>query len=155
MANFENITIEKGMYQTRGGLTAALEKLDAPACDVQPGRKQYDYRGLRKLARLQPERAQRYPAIGSVDRSEAENAPKQDEYDDVEEHRQRPMLPPDAIVNPCSEGRHQQPRAKIHELALHEEIGIAMQTHCVRLARAGENDKAQRHENRDNQAESK
>lgn len=28
MANFENITIEKGMYQNRGGLTAALEKLD-------------------------------------------------------------------------------------------------------------------------------
>lgn len=28
MANFENITIEKGMYQTKGGLTAALEKLD-------------------------------------------------------------------------------------------------------------------------------
>ncbi len=28
MANFENITIEKGMYRTKGGLTAALEKLD-------------------------------------------------------------------------------------------------------------------------------
>lgn len=28
MANFENITIEKGMYQTKGGLTKALEKLD-------------------------------------------------------------------------------------------------------------------------------
>lgn len=28
MANFENITIEKGMYQCKGGLTAALEKLD-------------------------------------------------------------------------------------------------------------------------------
>ncbi len=28
MANFENITIEKGMYQTKGGLTDALEKLD-------------------------------------------------------------------------------------------------------------------------------
>ena len=28
MAVFENITIEKGMYQTKGGLTAALEKLD-------------------------------------------------------------------------------------------------------------------------------
>lgn len=28
MANFENITIEKGMYQTKGGLTNALEKLD-------------------------------------------------------------------------------------------------------------------------------
>lgn len=28
MANFENITIEKGMYQTKGGLTEALEKLD-------------------------------------------------------------------------------------------------------------------------------
>ncbi len=28
MANFENITIEKGMYQTKGGLSAALEKLD-------------------------------------------------------------------------------------------------------------------------------
>ncbi len=29
-----------------------------------------------------------------------------------------------------------------------------MQTHGVGLARAGENNKAQRHENRDNQAES-
>ena len=29
MANFENITIEKGMYQTKGGLTSALEGLDA------------------------------------------------------------------------------------------------------------------------------
>ncbi len=28
MANFENITIEKGMYQCKGGLTAALEGLD-------------------------------------------------------------------------------------------------------------------------------
>ncbi|HCA04682.1 MAG TPA: phage major capsid protein [Ruminococcaceae bacterium] len=28
MANFENITIEKGMYQTKGGVTAALEALD-------------------------------------------------------------------------------------------------------------------------------
>lgn len=28
MANFENITIEKGMYQTKGGLTKALERLD-------------------------------------------------------------------------------------------------------------------------------
>lgn len=28
MANYENITIEKGMYQSKGGLTAALEKLD-------------------------------------------------------------------------------------------------------------------------------
>ncbi len=28
MANYENITIEKGMYQAKGGLTAALEKLD-------------------------------------------------------------------------------------------------------------------------------
>lgn len=28
MANFENITIEKGMYQGKGGLTAALESLD-------------------------------------------------------------------------------------------------------------------------------
>ncbi len=28
MANFENITIEKGMYQVKGGLTAALESLD-------------------------------------------------------------------------------------------------------------------------------
>lgn len=28
MANFENITIEKGMYRTKGGLSAALEKLD-------------------------------------------------------------------------------------------------------------------------------
>lgn len=28
MANFENISIEKGMYQTKGGLTDALEKLD-------------------------------------------------------------------------------------------------------------------------------
>ncbi len=28
MANFENITIEKGMYQTNGGLTKALEMLD-------------------------------------------------------------------------------------------------------------------------------
>ena len=28
MANFENITIEKGMYRTKGGLTGALEKLD-------------------------------------------------------------------------------------------------------------------------------
>lgn len=28
MANFENITIEKGMYQTKGGLTKALENLD-------------------------------------------------------------------------------------------------------------------------------
>lgn len=28
MANFENITIEKGMYQTKGGLSAVLEKLD-------------------------------------------------------------------------------------------------------------------------------
>lgn len=28
MANFENITIEKGMYQSKGGLTDALEKLD-------------------------------------------------------------------------------------------------------------------------------
>ena len=29
MANFENITIEKGMYRTKGGLTGALEKLEA------------------------------------------------------------------------------------------------------------------------------
>lgn len=28
MANFENITIEKGMYQANGGLSGALEKLD-------------------------------------------------------------------------------------------------------------------------------
>ena len=28
MANFENITIEKGMYQAKGGLTGALEQLD-------------------------------------------------------------------------------------------------------------------------------
>lgn len=28
MAHFENITIEKGMYQTKGGLTQALEQLD-------------------------------------------------------------------------------------------------------------------------------
>ena len=28
MANFETLTIEKGMYQTKGGLTEALEKLD-------------------------------------------------------------------------------------------------------------------------------
>ena len=28
MANFENITIEKGMYQTKGGISDALEKLD-------------------------------------------------------------------------------------------------------------------------------
>lgn len=28
MSNFENITIEKGMYQTKGGLTKALESLD-------------------------------------------------------------------------------------------------------------------------------
>ena len=28
MANFENITIEKGMYQAKGGLTGALERLD-------------------------------------------------------------------------------------------------------------------------------
>ena len=28
MATFENINIEKGMYQTKGGLTEALEKLD-------------------------------------------------------------------------------------------------------------------------------
>ncbi len=28
MANYENITLEKGMYQHRGGLTAALESLD-------------------------------------------------------------------------------------------------------------------------------
>ena len=28
MANFENITIEKGMYQGKGGLTEALERLD-------------------------------------------------------------------------------------------------------------------------------
>ena len=28
MANFENITIEKGMYQSKGGLTEVLEKLD-------------------------------------------------------------------------------------------------------------------------------
>lgn len=28
MANFENITIEKGMYQSKGGLTDALERLD-------------------------------------------------------------------------------------------------------------------------------
>jgi len=28
MANFENITIEKGMYGVQGGITAALEKLD-------------------------------------------------------------------------------------------------------------------------------
>lgn len=28
MANFENITIEKGMYQTKGGLTKVLENLD-------------------------------------------------------------------------------------------------------------------------------
>lgn len=28
MANFENITIEKGMYQTNGGISGALEKLD-------------------------------------------------------------------------------------------------------------------------------
>ena len=28
MAHFENITIEKGMYQTKGGMTAALEQLD-------------------------------------------------------------------------------------------------------------------------------
>lgn len=27
MANFENITIEKGMYQTKGGISGALEKL--------------------------------------------------------------------------------------------------------------------------------
>ena len=26
MANFENITIEKGMYQTKGGISGALEK---------------------------------------------------------------------------------------------------------------------------------
>lgn len=31
MAVFENITIEKGMYQDKGGLTAALEKLDPSA----------------------------------------------------------------------------------------------------------------------------
>ncbi len=29
MANFENITIEKGMYQTKGGISGALEKLGA------------------------------------------------------------------------------------------------------------------------------
>lgn len=28
MASFENITIEKGMYQTKGGISGALEKLD-------------------------------------------------------------------------------------------------------------------------------
>ena len=28
MAKYENITIEKGMYQNKGGLTAALEQLD-------------------------------------------------------------------------------------------------------------------------------
>lgn len=28
MAHFENITIEKGMYQDKGGLTGALEALD-------------------------------------------------------------------------------------------------------------------------------
>ena len=28
MANFENITIEKGMYQAKGGLSGALERLD-------------------------------------------------------------------------------------------------------------------------------
>lgn len=27
MANFENITIEKGMYQTKGGISGALESL--------------------------------------------------------------------------------------------------------------------------------
>ena len=28
MANFENITIDKCMYQTKGGISGALEKLD-------------------------------------------------------------------------------------------------------------------------------
>ena len=28
MANFENITIEKGMYQGKGSLTDVLERLD-------------------------------------------------------------------------------------------------------------------------------
>ncbi len=31
MANFENITLEKGMYQHKGGMTAALEQLDPSA----------------------------------------------------------------------------------------------------------------------------
>lgn len=31
MANFENITLEKGMYQNKGGMTAALEQLDPSA----------------------------------------------------------------------------------------------------------------------------
>ena len=34
MAHFENITIEKGMYQTKGGLTQALEQLDPSDTDT-------------------------------------------------------------------------------------------------------------------------
>ena len=44
-------------------------------------------------------------------------------------------------------------RDEIRRLALHEEVGVVVQADAVRLAGARQNDKAQRHESRDHQAQ--
>ena len=133
---------------------AAHEQLDLPSETVHPHGNHYDRGELGELARLQTQRPERDPAVGAVDRAKAENHPQENEHRRVEQHRQNPVVAPDAVVEPRRERRDREACAEIHELPLHEEVRVVMQTHGVGLARAGENNKAQRHENRDNQAES-
>ena len=140
--------------QQRGVEGAAAEQLDAPARAVEQHREQDHRRELRELARLQAQRAEGDPAVRAVDGLEAEHRPEQKEHDGEERDRERRVVAPVAVVEPRHARREDDADGEVGELALHEEVDVAMQTERVRLARARQNDKAQRHEHRDHQAES-
>ena len=63
--------------------------------------------------------------------------------------RQRFTVAPEMIIESRGDNGHNQPQSKIDELPLDEKIGVLVYADAVRLARARQNDKAQRHENRD------
>ena len=113
---------------------SSAEQLDAPAGHVQPDGKQYHNRDLGELAGLKPQRTEHYPTVRSVDWPEAEYRPQQKKHDYAEKRRQRPVFAPVPVVEPCREHGKADTHAEVEELALHEMVGVAMQTHGVRLA---------------------
>ena len=128
------------------------EQLDTPCREVKPHRDQEHGGELCELPRLEVERPEGDPPVGALDGLEQEDRQQGDEDDEAEHGGERPVVPPYPVVDKRKHHRDGHAHREVHSLSLHEVELVVVRAAALDLARAEENDKAQSHENRDDQA---
>ena len=140
-------------YYNYGDCGSVTECFNPRRNAVEPYADGKNSRKLSEFSRLKIYRPEGDPSLGTLDRIVAEDK-QQGQYDtDKQCRRQPPVIPPVAVIEHRDRNRQNQARKNKHALSLHEEERIMIAQGRAYFTRAEKNNQAQRHEQRDNQAQ--